>query len=131
MTVVYDGSCPVCRHEIDAYRRSAAASGIAMDWCDISQRDVPAAAGGITADDAARRLHVISDGKVHAGVDAFEALWSRLPALRALAHLLRWPLVRPIAHVVYEGVLAPALYRLNRERRRQAQAARRESDRAS
>jgi predicted DCC family thiol-disulfide oxidoreductase YuxK len=124
ITVVYDGSCPVCRHEIDTYRRSAAASGTEVDWCDISQRDIPASAGAMSVDDAARQMHVIDGDKIHAGVDAFEALWAHLPALRPFARLLRWPFVRPLAHALYDGVLAPTLYRLNRRRREQAQAAR-------
>jgi predicted DCC family thiol-disulfide oxidoreductase YuxK len=126
LTVIYDGSCPVCRHEIDTYRRVAKASGVAMDWCDISRRDMPQAARGMSVDEAARRLHVLDSGRLFAGVDAFEVIWSQLPALRPLARLLQWPVVRPVAHLVYEGVLAPALYRLNRNRRERAQAARRQ-----
>ncbi|MCL6608873.1 MAG: DUF393 domain-containing protein [Geminicoccaceae bacterium] len=112
--VVYNGSCPVCSREIAAYRRLAAHHGTALDFLDASRPDAPLAALGLDADRAARRLHLFEGGRLLAGVEAFSALWERLPGWRLLARVIRLPGVRWIAAFVYEGILAPLLYRWHR-----------------
>jgi predicted DCC family thiol-disulfide oxidoreductase YuxK len=80
-----------------------------MDRADL-------AALGLTPEDAARRLHVVRDGELLAGLPAFVALWEEMPRFRWLARVVSLPLVRPVASAVYERVLAPALYALHRRR---------------
>jgi predicted DCC family thiol-disulfide oxidoreductase YuxK len=114
--VVYNGSCPVCSREIASYRRLAARHGTALDFLDASRPDAPLAALGLDADRAARRLHLLEGGRLLAGVEAFAALWDRLPGWRLLARAVRLPGVRRVADVAYEGILAPLLYRWHRRR---------------
>lgn len=114
--VVYNGSCPVCSREIAAYRRLAARRGIALDFLDASRPDASLAALGLDPDRAARRLHLLEGGRLLAGVEAFAALWDRLPGWRLLARAVRLPGVRRVADVAYEGILAPLLYRWHRWR---------------
>lgn len=114
--VVYNGGCPICAREIEAYRRLARRSGIALGFLDASRPEVPLAGLGLDPDRAARRLHLVEGGRLLAGVDAFAALWARLPGWRLLARLVRLPAVRPVALLVYEGILAPLLYRWHRRR---------------
>ncbi len=114
--VVYNGSCPVCSREIAAYRWLAARRGTALDFLDASRPDAPLAALGLDADRAARRLHLLEGGRLLAGVEAFAALWDRLPGWRLLARAVRLPGVRRVADVAYEGILAPLLYRWHRRR---------------
>ena len=119
IAVCYNGACPLCRREIDLYRRMATTHGVTVDWRDIAAEPAMLAAQGLHADDLARRLHVVDgDGRVVAGVDAFRALWSRLPATRWLARVVGWWPVRPLAGVVYERLVAPGLYARHRRRER-------------
>ena len=121
IAVCYNGACPLCRREIDLYRRMAAARGVVVDWRDIAVEPTVLAAEGLKADDLARRLHVVdTDGRVVAGVDAFRALWSRLPATRWLARVVGWWPLRPLAGAVYERLLAPVLFAFHKRRQRRA-----------
>lgn len=121
LTVYYNGECPVCRHEIESYRRTAERHDTPIVWRDAMGD--PAALGetGMAEDAVARRLHVADDtGALHAGVDAFEVLWSTLPGFRWLGGILRWRPGRIAALAVYEGILAPVLYALHKRRRRRS-----------
>lgn len=114
--VLYNGSCPICSREIEGYRRLAARFGVAVDFVDASRDDEALAALGLDADRAARRLHLLENGRLLAGVEAFAALWERLPGWRLVARLVRLPGVRALADFVYEGILAPLLYRWHMRR---------------
>jgi len=96
LTIFYDGGCPLCSHEIAHYRRLDWAGRIR--WVDIT-RDAPSlAAAGLDLPTAMRRLHVqVADGRTLSGVEAFVALWARLPRWRWLARLVNLlPLRRPL-----------------------------------
>ena len=117
MTVIYNDTCPICSREVDTYRRDAEADG-----CDIAFNGLSSdlAAHGLDRESAARRFHVIEDGERLAGLDAFLALWRRLPRWAWLARLVDRPVVRPMARLVYDHVAGPALYAMDRRRRRKA-----------
>ena len=74
---------------------------------------------GISADAAARRLHVRRDGRIASGVEAFVMLWAAMPRYRLLARVVALPGLRHLAGVIYNRILAPRLYarHLARERR--------------
>jgi predicted DCC family thiol-disulfide oxidoreductase YuxK len=118
-TVIYNHTCPICRREIDAYRRTAEAQDLPLEFKGIDSDAL--SDWGLTVEDAARRLHVVEDGRLLSGVDAFVALWKRLPRMRWLARLVERPWIRPVAETIYERALAPILYAMHRARvRRQA-----------
>lgn len=125
-TVLYNADCPICSREIAAYARAAHAAGAPLAFEPLAGADL--AAWGLTDDAARRRLHLRREGEgggegggaVLAGLPAFLALWDELPRLRWLARLLRLPLIRPAAGALYERVLAPALFALDRRRRARA-----------
>jgi predicted DCC family thiol-disulfide oxidoreductase YuxK len=116
-TVIYNGACPVCSREIGVYRARAEGP---VAFVDLNAADL--SCFGLTPDEAARRLHVVEDGRLLAGVDAFRALWRATPGFRWLATVAGWPGVRQVAGVVYDRVLAPALYRRHVRRMRRARA---------
>lgn len=118
-TVIYNGDCPICAREIGVYRARVGAEG-ALRFVDLHEADL--AAHGLTPEDAARRLHVVQDGRLVSGVDAFLALWRGTPGFGWLARLVGAPMVRPVAAALYDRLLAPALYAMHR--RRQARRAR-------
>ena len=113
--VLYNDTCPVCRVEIDAYRRRALVQGLPIRFDTLDRAED----WGLTPDQAARELHVWQNGRVLSGMPAFRALWSAMPGWRWLARVTGWPVVRPLAEALYSRVAAPILYRghLRRQRR--------------
>lgn len=112
--VLYNDDCPVCSFEIGHYRRHAERSGLPVRFDALSGPEL--ARWGVTQDAAARRLHVLKNGERLDGVDAFIALWQAMPRYRALAYVVSRPLIRPAAALIYDRILAPALYRAHRRR---------------
>lgn len=120
-TVLYNGSCPVCRAEIEHYRSLDRAGGGALDWQDVSQPGAGELACGLDAEALRRRLHVVDgDGKLLIGVPAFARIWEHLPRYRWLARAARLPVVRTVAAGLYEPIAA-GLYARDRHRRRRAE----------
>jgi predicted DCC family thiol-disulfide oxidoreductase YuxK len=116
LSVHYNGSCPICRPEVEHYKRSAEISGVPhISFVDITTDRDRLDALGISFDDAARRFTVVDgDGQVQQGVEGFIALWSALPRYRWLASCISFPPIKWVAEVVYDHVLAPLLYWSNR-----------------
>lgn len=117
--VLYNETCPVCRFEINAYRKQALAEGVALRFEDLSH----VAAWGLTPQEAARRLHVLHEGKLVSGIPAFQILWAKLPRWRWFARLTALPGLHQLACAFYEYLFAPVLYRahLRRQRRNNPQ----------
>jgi predicted DCC family thiol-disulfide oxidoreductase YuxK len=102
LTVLYDGSCPLCRREIGLYQR--ASGGEALGWCDVSRPD--AATPGISRDEAMARFHVIAaDGTLKSGAEAFIALWLSLPRWRWLGRIASIPPLPWTLERAYRGFL--------------------------
>ncbi|MEM1431924.1 MAG: DCC1-like thiol-disulfide oxidoreductase family protein [Pseudomonadota bacterium] len=112
--MIYNSDCPICAREIASYRRYAEARDLPLEFSGLT--DAAALGSGLTVDEAARRLHVVKDGELLSGLAAFAALWAALPRFRWLARIVSLPVIRPVAHAVYEGVLAPLLYAMHRRR---------------
>lgn len=119
--VLYNASCPICSREIDHYRKEAENCTLPVSFADLHDSDLDAL--GLSEEDALRRLHVVQDGRVLVGVDAFLALWAALPRWAWLARIVGSASIRPLARLLYERVAAPLLYALHRRRKaRLAQA---------
>jgi predicted DCC family thiol-disulfide oxidoreductase YuxK len=79
-TVYFDGSCPLCRAEIEYYRRKDQA--LALRFVDVSETSA-VTPEGITQQRAMERFHVRTrDGRVLSGAAAFVEVWTRLPKWR-------------------------------------------------
>lgn len=73
-TVYYDGSCPLCRAEIDLYR----GIGSAAAFHDVTGDE--ALPPGVDRNAARARFHVTAaDGTVQSGARAFATLWQASP----------------------------------------------------
>lgn len=122
LTVFYNADCPVCRIEIGRYRRYAEDRGLPLRWTDVAAEPDVLGRHGIDPEAQRRRLHAMTpDGRVVAGVDAFDLMWRRMPRFRWLAGMPQPGLMRAAARFAYDRLLAPALYRLDRRRRRRAE----------
>lgn len=115
--VLFNAECPVCNFEIQTYARHAIAQGLPIRFDDLN---TTCESWGIDADTAARRLYVLHDGQLTSGIPAFLVLWSQMPRYRWLARVVGLAVIRPLAEVAYDRVLAPVIYRwhLYRLRRR-------------
>jgi predicted DCC family thiol-disulfide oxidoreductase YuxK len=123
LTVLYDGSCPLCRREIAVYRDLEPLARVC--FADVSDPTLatPLQDLGRTREELLARFHVQrSDGVVLSGASAFLALWAVLPGWRWLARLGRLPGATWAMEFVYRAFLRarPALQRWARrlERRR-------------
>lgn len=113
--VLYNAACPVCSREIDHYAHLRDAQALQIGFDDLNDQ-AQLDAWGVSAEDAARRLHVRKNGQILSGIPAFVALWQDIPRYRWLARLVNLPGVHMIAVGVYERVLAPMLYRSHQRR---------------
>ncbi|MFU8883338.1 MAG: thiol-disulfide oxidoreductase DCC family protein [Rhodobacterales bacterium] len=114
--VLYNHDCPVCRAEITHYADYAGREGLAIGFDDLNRVDL--GMWGVTADQAARRLHVVREGRVLSGLPAFITLWQQMPRYRWLARIVGLPGVRQMAGMVYDHILAPLLYLTHVRRQR-------------
>ena len=96
LTVLYDGGCPVCRREINHYRRLDTAGRVY--WQDVAHQPQVLNGTGITPKQALAYFRVVEpDGQVVGGAHAFARLWQRLPGYRWLGFICRysglvWPM---------------------------------------
>ncbi len=112
--VLFNADCPVCNFEISHYATYAAQGNLAIRFDDLNACDL--SRWGVSADQAARRLHVRKTGKIHVGVDAFIALWQDMPRYRLLAHIVGLPGILQLSRAVYDYALAPVIYRAHLRR---------------
>ena len=91
LTVFYDGSCPLCRREIEVYRGLEARAPVC--FADVSDPALAAEdVAGRPREALLARFHVrAADGRLLDGAAAFLALWAALPGWRWLARAGRLP----------------------------------------
>jgi len=104
LSVWYDGDCPFCRQEVALYSRVDRDERI--EWIDIvalADSQLPA---GKSREDLLGKFHAReADGPWQIGVDAFAAIWKKLPVLKWFAFVFRLPIIRQIAQLAYLGFL--------------------------
>lgn len=111
LDVIFNDTCPICSREVALYQSRTEDDVI---YHGLSEGDL--ARFGLDPETAAREFHVVQDGKLVSGVEAFALLWDRMPRMRWLARLVRLPVVAPIARLVYRRVLAPLLYAMHKRK---------------
>lgn len=120
LTVFYNGSCPLCRTEINHYKKRADKYHVeGLLWVDVTQQPNSLASFGVDDDGVIRRLHASDgDGSLFSGVDAFIAVWQLIPGYQWIAALASFPIIRTIADLLYNRLLAPGIYRWNKAKGR-------------
>ena len=112
LTVYFDGACPLCKAEINHYRKQEGAGAIC--FLDVSRSEETLAAD-LTKQQAMRRFHVrANDGLLLSGAAAFVAVWSTLPRWRLAARLAALPGILKILEGAYRLFLPvrPAVSKL-------------------
>jgi predicted DCC family thiol-disulfide oxidoreductase YuxK len=111
LEVLYNDKCPICSREIGHYIKLSDGD---VDYIKIT--DQSAADWGLTEDQAAKQLHARYEGDVVVGVDAFIAIWQRLPYYKALSTVVGWQPIKAISSIIYRVNLAPLLFSLHKRR---------------
>lgn len=118
LTVLFDGSCPLCRRDIAFYRRRRGAEH--LQWVDVSREETGLAVAGIRRAAAMERFHVVqSNGRAVSGAAAFALLWRSLPGFARAGRIASVPVVihaLELGYVVFLR-LRPLLARAVRRRR--------------
>lgn len=103
LTVMFDGSCPLCRREVSVYRGLEPLRP--LHWLDVSADTSPV----IGAEDKSRfmaRFHVQRpDGELLSGAQAFVALWLQLPGWRWLGRAASLPGATALLELFYVSFL--------------------------
>lgn len=89
VTIYFDGSCALCRAEIEHYRRCDI--GGTLSFVDVSdpEASVPS---DLIRQNALKRFHVRNEnGRLLSGAAAFVELWRHLPRWRILARRAALP----------------------------------------
>ena len=90
--VFYDGACPLCRREINHYKKLVAGNSQEFDiaWIDINKSQLELDAEGINYEDAMRIIHIKDASGVHqVGIEAIFSLWDKLPYYQKLSSILK------------------------------------------
>jgi predicted DCC family thiol-disulfide oxidoreductase YuxK len=115
LEVLYNSECPICRREIEHYKRL---SGDDVNYVEITADT--ARDWGLTEDQAAEKLHARCGDGVVVGVEAFVVIWQRLPYFRHLAPIVNFKPIKMISSAVYHKFLAPLLFAAHKRRRAKA-----------
>ncbi len=104
LVVYYDGSCPLCRQEINFYRCRGTAA--AVEWVDASASDAESVAPDLKRAEALARFHVRRrDGSLASGSRGFAELWAVTPGFRWLGRIARTSFANAILEPAYRGFL--------------------------
>ena len=98
--VFFDGKCGMCSREIRHYMKISPRE--TFIWRDIANEPQHLKEINVSQSNALKRLHVIDqDGKIQIGVDAFIAIWRKIPRWRLLAFLCAMPGIKLTLGVLY------------------------------
>ena len=110
MKVYYNESCNICKAEINLYKKQNIEE---IEWVDITNNIIAEKETSKNDKNLLRRLHVIDNGKVFEGAEAFLLVWKKIPKYRFLYNFFRLPLIFSIFKLGYE-IIAYFLYLKNK-----------------
>ena len=109
LTVFYNSRCGICGPEVAMYQRLADKHGVSdLVFADVFTAETPK---GVPQETLLKRIHAELDGEILVGVEAFIAMWLRLPKFKYLAYAINWPIMRGMTGLIYNHLIAPYLYR--------------------
>ena len=100
INVFYDDRCPLCRREIEYYKKLSALTKI--KWSGISENIPTLEKYGISYTESLKVLHAINeDNQMVYGVDTFILIWRQLPKWKWLAKFVELPLIYQLSKGIY------------------------------
>lgn len=101
INVFYDDRCPLCRKEIEYYKKQT--PDRVIEWLGISQNMDTLAKYDIAYIDSLKILHAINEKEeMIFGVDAFILIWEQMKGWRWLAKFVGLPIVYQITKGIYK-----------------------------
>ena len=110
MKVYYNESCSICKAEINLYKKQNIDE---IEWVDITNNILAEKETSKNNRNLLRRLHVVENGKVFEGAEAFLLVWKKIPKYRFLYNFFRLPIIFSIFKFGYE-IIAYFLYLKNK-----------------
>lgn len=100
INVFYDDRCPLCRREIEYYKKLSAFTEI--KWSGISENIPTLEKYGISYTESLKVLHAINeDNQMVYGVDTFILIWQQLPKWKWIAKFIELPLIYQLSKGIY------------------------------
>ena len=114
MKVYYNESCNICKAEINLYKKQNSEE---IEWVDITNNIIAEKETSKNDKNLLRRLHVIDNGKVFEGAEAFLLVWKKIPKYNFLYKFFKLPVIFQIFKFTYE-IIAYFLYLKNKKQLR-------------
>ncbi len=111
MKVYFNNSCKICRAEINMYKKENINQ---INWIDITNNNNAKLETKKNEKELLRRLHVIKDGEIFSGAQAFLLIWKNIPRYKFLYSILKLPIIFQIFSLSYE-IIAFFLYLKNKK----------------
>ena len=111
MKVYYNESCNICKAEINLYKKQNIEE---IEWVDITDNIIAEKETSKNDKNLLRRLHVIDNGKVFEGAEAFLLVWKKIPKYKFLYKFFKLPVIFQIFKFTYE-IIAYFLYLKNKK----------------
>ena len=111
MKVYFNNSCKICRSEINLYKKENIKD---IDWIDITNNSNAEKETSRNDKELLRRLHVIENGKIIQGAEAFLYVWKKIPKYKFLYKFFKLPIIFTIFKYGYE-IIAFFLYLKNKK----------------
>ena len=114
MKVYYNASCNICKAEINLYKKQNIEE---IEWVDITNNVIAEKETSKKDKNLLKRLHVIDDGKVFEGAEAFLLVWKKIPKYKFLYNFFKIPIIFTFFKFGYE-IIAFFLYLKNKKQLR-------------
>ena len=111
MKVYFNNSCNICRTEINLYKKQNIEE---IEWIDITNNKTAEIETKKNDKTLLRRLHVMNDGKIVTGAEAFILVWKKIPKYKFLYIFFKLPIIFSLFSLSYE-VIAFFLYLKNKK----------------
>ena len=111
MKVYYNESCNICKAEINLYKKQNIEE---IEWVDITNNIIAEKETSKNDKNLLRRLHVIDNGKVFEGAEAFLLVWKKIPKYKFLYKFFKLPVIFHFFKFTYE-IIAYFLYLKNKK----------------
>ena len=111
MKVYYNETCKICRAEINLYKKQNIEE---IEWVDITNNIVAKKETLKDDKNLLRRLHVMEDGNLFEGAEAFLLVWKKIPKYKFLYNFFKLPIIFTLFKIGYE-VIAYFLYLKNKK----------------
>ena len=101
MKVYFNNSCKICKTEIDLYKKEKVDQ---IEWVDITNNQNAKLETNKNDKELLRRLHVLKDGKIFSGAEAFLLVWKNIPKYKFLYSIFKLPIIFQIFSLCYETI---------------------------